>query len=135
MKIDLEKIENLVQMLNSGDNENAITALSILDQQDPTDITMSLFIIGKESHRVTNDAWEKHAPNCKTYLESLDNDFLKKPITFGNILRLAKKANCSAEELQLLRNYFNKHLLTQMQMVGYDFIQEIDVTFTENYGQ
>jgi len=100
-----------MEMLKSPDEENQVLALSILDQQNPKTIPVTLMLCHKFGN-APDDLWQKHAAKAKLHIMDLAT---KSPYTSYSFQQLAALLNtASTEELKVFCEeyayYLTKHI-------------------------
>lgn len=130
MEITTEKYQNIIDMLRSPDDENKVVALTIIDQIDFESNVAKVLLLKKHSKSHKND-WKEHAPNIYKELESLEEQQLidlNKHLTYKQVLRTITELKVSEEGFQFYMQDFTKYLLHQIQSMGYNEIESIDIT-------
>lgn len=110
-----ETYENVSRMLNSPDEENAVVALSAMEEMDFKSCKMYMALLYKESYLNRYAMWEQNAPNL---LQNVKNLKLDEGITLTSIfLTLEKEA--SEGELQVYANKFRDTLAEMLKVWGF----------------
>jgi hypothetical protein len=130
MEITIEKYQNIIDMLRSPDEENKVVALTIIDQIDFKSNITKILLLKKHSES-NKSQWEEHAPKIYKELETLAADKiidLNKHLTYKQVLSAITRLQVDQEEFQFYMNDFTQYLLRQIQSMGYDYIEDIDIT-------
>lgn len=130
MEITIEKYQNIIDMLRSPDEENKVVALTIIDQIDFKSNITKILLLKKHSES-TKKQWVEHAPTIYKKLEELEGDKLidlNKHLTYKQVLSAITQLQVNKEEFQFYMNDFTQYLLHQIQSMGYDYIEDIDIT-------
>jgi hypothetical protein len=130
MKIDKNKYLNILGMLRSPDDENKIVAMTIIEQLDFKNNIAKILLLKKHSDS-TNKLWEEHAPDTFNYMKELSEKKvldINKHISFKQVLRAISLLKLPPEDFEFYMQDFSEYLLTQVHSMGYDFIEEINIT-------
>ena len=130
MEITKEKYQNIIDMLRSPDDENKVVALTIIEQIDFKSNVTKILLLKKHSQSHKKD-WEENAPTIYKELEKLADDKiidLNKHLTYKQVLSAITRLQVDKEEFQFYMNDFTNYLLHQIQSMGYDYIEDIDIT-------
>jgi hypothetical protein len=91
----------------------------------------------KKQGYANNALWEEHAPshaNTIAEIKCLDSS---KALTFKSVLRALVELKAPIEQIDFFLKRFGDYLVDQMQALGYDFIEDIqmNIKLKEDYGQ
>ncbi len=127
MEITKEKYQNIVDMLRSPDEENKVVALTIIDGLDFKANIAKILLMKKHSDS-SNKLWEEHAPNIFDKLKEISNLDISKHLTYKVILSVITKLQLPAESFEFYMKDFSNYLLNQVQHMGYDYIESMEIT-------
>lgn len=130
MEITKEKYQNIVNMLRSPDEENKNVALTIIETLDFNDNITKILLMKKHSQS-PNKLWEEHAPNVFAKLKKVPKIDVNKTLTYKNVLAAITKMNVSAEAIEFYMKDFSEYLLNQIKHMGYDYIENIEITLKQ----
>jgi len=127
MKITKEKYQNIVKMLKSPDVANQMVALTIINELSFTENITQILLLKKHS-TATNNQWVEHAPDIFTDLSNIKDLDTSKHLTYKQVLKALTTMKVSAEGFEFYMNDFSDYLLNQIQAMGYDYIEDIQIT-------
>lgn len=124
--LNKETLDNILQMVNSVDQENKVVALSCLDGLDfNTNLVYLLFL--KKEGNATGEDWKTHAPQTTKMLQALGVD-MNGVITYRMIQDLLLKKQVSVEDFQYYLDRFARQMHNSIKNMGYDFIDSLEIT-------
>jgi hypothetical protein len=123
---------NLLNMLNSSDRENAVVALTCIENIDFKLFMLKIMLLYKES-KVELGMWKEHAPKAHAKLmkaiystkhaQTQPHDY----VTFDEIVRACAKETISEEDTQLLVSVICKKMQDSFEAYGLSCIESLDV--------
>ena len=126
MEITKTKYNNVVKMLKSPEVENQILALTIVNELTIKDNITKILLLKKHS-LANNELWEENAPLSYAYLKTIDQLDLSKPLSYNQILSVIIQLKVSTEQFDFYMSDFSQYLLTQIQHMGYAFVDDIEI--------
>jgi hypothetical protein len=132
-KMTRERFENVRKMLESPDKENQVLGLAILEQQDFKE-NMAFILLAKKYTHATNAMWEEEAPTIYKQLGEIQGLDLNKVFTFKSILRALTVMQAPYDQIQFYLSTFSAYLLEQLNSLGYDFIEDLDLNIKLKQG-
>ena len=123
-----ERFDNIVEMLKSPDEENHTLALTIINGVHIKNNLVYVLLARKLGH-ASEALWKEHAPKIHRAYTQMEGDYFNtnKNITFKAILRALTEMEAGVDQVQIFLNYFCKHLLYQIQNLGYDFVEDMNI--------
>lgn len=125
-KMTRERFESVRRMLESPDKENQVLGLAILEEQDFQE-NMAFILLAKKYTHATNAMWEEHAPTLYQKLGEIQGLDLDKVFTFKVILKALTVMQAPYDQIQFYLSTFSAYLLEQLNSLGYDFIEDLDL--------
>lgn len=126
--------KNLIRMLNSPDEENAIVALECLNNVDFKE-NMVLIMCLYKNCRHSEKFWIENANAIYNKLKDIsmieDSSSYRhqaKAMTNRRILEKAKEHDASNEQIKVFAECVTEELLIGLEQYGYDFIESINIT-------
>ena len=124
--MDKEKLNNIIAMLNSSDNENGVLALNVLENMNHEENLVQLLFAYKYSKN-GQMRWQTDAPKAFAFVTKFThNENLH--ITFNDIFQVILKKKLPSYQMDMFLEIFSSHLTDQCNLLGYDFIEKITVT-------
>jgi hypothetical protein len=125
-KMNKEKLNNIISMLNSDDNENAIVALNVLENINHKENLVQLLLAYKYSKN-GQVKWSTNAPKAFNFVTKFTHN--ENPnITFNDIFQAILQKKLPSYQMDMFLENFSEHLTNQCRLLGYDFIEQINVT-------
>jgi hypothetical protein len=123
--MEVEKLKNIISMLQSTDKENHTVALTLLENVDYNECFVQLLLAYKQGHAKA-EAWIADAPSAYDFIKgkAVMSDT---NITFNDIFQAIIKHKYPVEQMQLFLLVFTEYLKDQCQSLGYSFIEEIEM--------
>lgn len=105
-------IQNLIQMMQSPDQENHLLALSILEKQDHNKVTASLMLCYKFG-RPSPEMWQEHAPNSYAHLLNQSDMKPYAGFSFQQIFATIIQPDASLDDILVYFDEYAKYLSGQ----------------------
>ena len=121
-----EKFQNVCKMLESPDQENKVLALSIIEAHDFQG-NLAFILLAMKYGFASNALWEENSPEIYAKLKAIKCIDLDKALTFKNIMEALAEQKAPHEQGQFFLNVFSKYLFKQIAVLGYDFIEDIEL--------
>lgn len=121
-----ERFENVRKMIESTDKENRTLGLVILEEQDFQE-NVAFILLAKKYFQGGNDEWEENAPKMLKRMKAINCLDVDRVFTFKTILKALREVNAPYPQIQFYLSTFGAYLLEQLQGLGYDFIDELDI--------
>ena len=130
-ELNKEKVDNLLSMLASKDAENHTVALSVIDKIDFKKNLAAILLCYKLG-RANKELWGQWAPQIFVSVEKISSKHnptsSNHGYTFKKLLEVLVKEKVDQSQINIFLNVFSDHLLEHIQSLGYNFIEEIDMT-------
>jgi hypothetical protein len=123
-----KELQNTIEMLRSPDEENHVVALTILNNIKNKDNLVVLLLCYKFGHPKM-DEWKKDAKKAFNYL--VKHTSIKESgagLTFKQIFDAIISVKVSPNQMNLFLQMFANHLSEQCKIMGYDFIDRINIS-------
>jgi hypothetical protein len=109
MKLTKETFDRIKLMLESPDYENTIVGLSAVEASDFKDNLIYVLLLAKQANIKNENMWYKHAPNIHGNFKQLGIN-LDNPITYEQILSIAKQYKVSMDDIQFIMDKYADEL-------------------------
>ena len=123
-----EQVTNIINMLQSPDQENHVLALGVLETKNPNEITAILMMCYKFGNP-KRDVWEINAPKSMIYM---DRQAVVKPysgFSFQQIFTLLTKPLAQKDILEIFFRKYSEYLSHTCELPGVEIsIQLKDIT-------
>jgi len=127
--MNISKFQNVLRMLLSKDTEDQITALCIFEELSFKEHMCFILLAMKHSNsNLDMVLWKEHCPKILENINALEGMVLDKPLTYKNILKIITIHKVDNSQMQFFLDEFSSHMLNQMRALGYNFIEEIELT-------
>ena len=126
-----ERFRSVKQMLLSEDVENNVMALIILDAQHFQE-NLAFILFAMKYSRNSREVWLENAPQICKKISLIDGFDFDTTLTFKKILEVLMFMKAPYEQIEFTLIVFGDHLKEQMVILGYDFIEDIDITIKLN---
>jgi len=123
--------ENVLQMGKSQDKENHIVALNIIENIDFKD-NLSYILLLKKNSNIDGESWKEYSPKVTESLDKLGIPYSKSP-TYKQMLQILVEQKAPVEDLNFFCTMFSKELTTSVKNLGYDYIDDLDITIKINH--
>jgi hypothetical protein len=119
-----DQFNTLITMGSSSDPENHLIALTLIENADFNKHLVYILLLKKLSS-ILPKTWEEHAPQSYNNIEKL----VPKAgvITYKKIFELLATVKSDQEQMVFFLNYFAKYLEKQCKLLGYDFIDGLEI--------
>jgi hypothetical protein len=125
VEMTLDSFKNILDMINSPDEENKIVALQCIEHMDYRSNIAYVVMILKNSN-LAEQFWLENAPKAYNYLKTLDFQ-VGKAMTFKRIFGTLIKVGVSQEDLQFFFDIFGEELKRTMEGMGYDLLDRVEL--------
>ena len=119
-------MNNILEMLQSFDEENKVLALTLLEEQKIKEIENFLLFCYKFGTQKEH-LWKTHAPNCLKTLKTLGG--ISPYFSFQQLFTLITKENFSIDELEIFFEAYSKFLTKDCKNPK---IKKIEITIKLN---
>ena len=118
------KLKDIIQMLQSSDEENATVALAILDTNFSNN-RMVFPLLAYKFGRASSYLWRTNAPELYKKISKIlpSNENLTFKVIHDYILNNQQER----EQIELYMEYLNKSILETLHNAGYQFIKDLKV--------
>lgn len=127
IELNQNTFKNVLAMLNSVDPENNVVALSCIENVEFNENIAYILLLKKMGVKTDNKQWMEHAPTAYKLLKESGADVTGN-ITFKEALNILVKRKVKPEDIQFYLNQFLDHLSDSIKGLGYDFIDELEIT-------
>ena len=124
--IEIEQFRNIMDMLRSPDPENQVLAVSILEEHDFRANLVQMLLL-KKAGDVPEKIWKENAPNIWSGFVNC-NLPTAKAVSYKQVATILVQQQVPLEQIEFYFNNFSKHLLKQLTHLGYDFLEDVQVT-------
>jgi len=125
LKIDLESYENLLNMLNSNE-EDQIVAFKCMDNINQKDsLIYTLFLRKNTTSKYS--LWVSHCPKVILYHESLGISEHSNILQYKTIFEIIKNQSNKQENLEFFIKQFSIWLTKSLDR-SFEFIEDLDIT-------
>lgn len=128
--MDFEKTQNVINMLQSPDEENQLLGLTVMESIIHADHLIPVLLAFKFG-KPTASVWKTEAPLAYNFIRSklvLHNTL---SVTFNDIFEAIVRTKAPAFQMQMFMDMFSKYLTGQCKSLGYTFIDTINITLTK----
>jgi hypothetical protein len=128
LKFDKEQTRNMLNMMQSLDQENHVIAFEALKNADFDNYFGELIVLYKFS-KLGLSVWEK---NCKKAYKVISKHIEKDNLTSAKCLGIMTNNNASKESIELFMEYFVRDMTGFLAQMGYPTEKfEIDIKLKE----
>jgi TusA-related sulfurtransferase len=130
-----EETKNLLGMLRSSDNENAVVAFEALKGVDTEKYLGELIVLYKYGKRSIKE-WEVACPGCEIAIRNAVTKFTKEEgaeLSTGSCLSAMTEGKASNESIELFMELFTENMISFLGQLGYPAEKfEISIKLKEN---
>jgi len=116
IKFGKDETRNLLHMLSSPDEENAVIAFKAIENADLQNYIGELVVLFKFS-KLRQEQWEKEAPKAWGILQNFFTD--KSIMSSSRCLSVIRESNGSKEAVELFFEFFVVDMLGFLEQLGY----------------
>lgn len=119
-----DQFNTLITMGSSSDTENHLIALTLIENAD-FDKHLVYILLLKKLGQILPKTWEAEAPKSFAKIENV----MPKAgvITYKKIFEKLGAVKADKEQMIFFLDYFAKYLEKQCKMLGYDFIDSLEI--------
>lgn len=117
MEINKQEAENILNMLNSEDKDNAFVAFKAIEAHDFEGIRIGYLVYIYKFSKFTISEWEANAPKCAKLLQNAFD--LSKVLTYAEGLSYIIQNNCEKELITMFLDRHVKELTSMLGAMGY----------------
>jgi hypothetical protein len=125
IEMTLESFKNILDMVNSPDDENKIVALQCIENMNYKANIVYVVMILKNSN-LQESLWLENAPKAYGYLKTLEFQ-VGKAMTFKRIFGTLIKLGVNPDDLQFFFDLFGEELMRTMTGMGYDLLERVEL--------
>jgi hypothetical protein len=121
MIFNKEETKNLLGMLRSADNENAVVAFEALKGVDTEKYLGELIVLYKYG-KISIKEWEIACPNCETAIRNAVTKFTKEEgaeLSTGSCLSAMTEGKASNQSIELFMELFTENMIGFLGQMGY----------------
>ena len=122
----LQKMVNISEMLRSTDKENAVLALTLIEQNLNSINHAVLMLLYKNSPLGT--LWNEHAPSTYELLKNMAASTNGTMFTYDHIFRVIQDTRSSCEDIQFIMNEYAYYLTSRLNKT----VKEIKISVIEH---
>lgn len=130
-----EETKNLLGMLRSSDNDNAVVAFEALKGVDTEKYLGELIVLYKYGKRSIKE-WEAACPGCEIAIRNAVTKFTKEEgaeLSTGSCLSAMTEGKASNESIELFMELFTENMISFLGQLGYPAEKfEISIKLKEN---
>jgi hypothetical protein len=130
-----EETKNLLGMLRSSDNDNAVVAFEALKGVDTEKYLGELIVLYKYGKRSIKE-WEVACPGCEIAIRNAVTKFTKEEgaeLSTGSCLSAMTEGKASNESIELFMELFTENMISFLGQLGYPAEKfEISIKLKEN---
>jgi TusA-related sulfurtransferase len=135
MIFDKEETKNLLNMIRSSDNENAVVAFEALKGVHTEKYLGELIVLYKYGKRSIKE-WEEACPGCEIAIRNAVNKFTKEDgvdLSTGSCLSAMIEGKASNESIELFMELFTENMIGFLGQMGYPADKfEINIKLKDN---
>lgn len=124
--MEISKLKNVINMLQSPDKENHVVGLTVMEQQEHQKAFVPLILAYKFGHP-KQEAWQENAPMAFDFIKERIQIKDGAGVTFNDIFRAIIKHKAPADQMKIFMTMFGDYLTKQCHSLGYSFIDEIEM--------
>lgn len=126
--VDISNYESFWALLNSADKENAVVALTILNNANFRESLPYILLLFKSQDEASRATWLNNAPDLKKKLEGVGINS-NSNLSYKAIVDLVKD-KCPMEGVQFTIDKFSLVLKKYLVEWGFDFVKDMDLKLT-----
>ncbi len=129
--IDDKNYDNVLQMLNSKDPESVTLGLTLINNCDIANSLGYIMLMKRNGSEARSDMWKEHVPKVATYMK--DNGINPdSSMSYKDILTVVSDKNLPKDVQEFIKKALEADIISNINSIGYDFIEEIKVTININ---